>query len=190
MHSLFTRIFKCGKDKYMYLFYISSASLIRHFTSAKKKNNLIIQYLVGSFFILADSWDRVINLKVLEMQFPKSVPILPVSHHWLLSSRILTKHRTKRCTCGLKCILIQIQCIEHSVVKTDWRKKNQNTVWKAGRTLKTSLKFIIWQVDLAKLALQLGLNKSYCLWDLSLQYPYNINQISVEEKEKFQFRYS
>ena len=131
-----------------------------------------------------------VNLKVLEKQFQKSVPILPVSHHWLLSSRILTKHRTKRCTCGLECILIQIQCIEHSVVKTDWRKKKQNTVWKAGRTLQTSLKFIIWQVDLAKLALQLGFNKSYCLWDLSLQYPYNINQISVEKKEKFQFRYS
>lgn len=42
---------------------------------------------------------------------------IPVSHHGLLSCRILTKDGANRGTGGFKGILIQIQSIEHSVVK-------------------------------------------------------------------------
>lgn len=48
---------------------------------------------------------------------------IPVSHHRLLSSRILTKDGANRGTGGFKGILIQIQSIEHSVVKPNCKKK-------------------------------------------------------------------
>lgn len=47
---------------------------------------------------------------------------IPVSHHRLLSSRILTKDGANRGTGGFKGILIQIQSIEHSVVKPNCKK--------------------------------------------------------------------
>ena len=46
---MFTRIFKCGVDKYIHLFYIFSASLIRHFPSAKKENSFVIPSGVISY---------------------------------------------------------------------------------------------------------------------------------------------
>lgn len=49
---------------------------------------------------------------------------VPVSHHRLLSSRILTKDGANRGTGGFKGILIQIQSIEHSVVKPNCQEND------------------------------------------------------------------
>ena len=50
---------------------------------------------------------------------------VPVSHHGLLPSKILTKHRVYGGTCGFKGILIQVKTVEHSVMKSNFKKERK-----------------------------------------------------------------
>ena len=68
-----------------------------------------------------------------------SLCFIPVSHHWLLSSRILTKDGANGGTGGFKGILVQIQSIEHSVMKPNCQEND--TMYKKEKKLLKPYKF-------------------------------------------------
>ena len=65
--------------------------------------------------------------------------LIPVSHHGLLSSEVLTKNRVDRGTGSFKSIFIQVKSVENSVVKSDWKTHIKQNKFNVREQVKTTV---------------------------------------------------